>query len=110
MSDHVPNEILFSFLQKVIPYLLIISNLLGKFPVIGTYIKKIIPVANYNQILPLNKQQQIEWSLLDTYDWFSPIYDYPQTPKNVRAWMENSRLIDIEVLKAGHLVARGKKK
>ena len=76
---------------------------------IGNLLKRIIPVANYNGILPLSQKQQLEWSLLDTFDWLSPEHDHPQTQKTIKIWMEEVGLRDIEILKAGHLVARGRK-
>jgi len=109
ITKRVSNETLFMFLQKVTPILLFLSHLVGKIPLIGNTIKKIVPVASHYGILPLSDKQHLEWSLLDTFDWFSPEYDYPQTPKTVKLWMENANLYDIEVLKAGHLVARGRK-
>ena len=85
------------------------SVLIGKLPVFGNILKRIIPVANYHGIFPLNNQQHNEWSLLDTFDWLSPDHDHPQTAKTITQWMEESCLKDIEVVKAGHLVSRGKK-
>lgn len=38
-----------------------------------------IPIASYWGSLPLNDQQQREWSLLDTQDWLTPRYDQPRT-------------------------------
>lgn len=51
----------------------------------------------------------LEWSLLDTFDWFAPKYDNPQTPETVYKWFIEAGLIQVEVLKAGHLVGRGRK-
>ena len=96
-------------MQKVTPSLLLCSVLISKFPLIGGILKRIVPVANYYGILPLNGQQHREWALLDTFDWLSPEHDHPQTSKTIKQWMENANLRDIEVLKAGHLVSRGKK-
>jgi len=109
ITKRVSNETLFLFLQKVTPILLFLSRIIGKIPLIGNTIKKLVPVANYHGILPLSDKQHLEWSLLDTFDWFSPEHDHPQTSKTVKLWMENANLYDIEVLKAGHLVARGRK-
>jgi hypothetical protein len=69
----------------------------------------LVPVADYTGILPLSEQQQLEWALLDTFDWLSPEYDSPQTAATVRAWFEDAKMMQIEVLKAGHLVGRGQK-
>jgi SAM-dependent methyltransferase len=109
ITKRMPNQKLFIFLQKFTPFLLYCSVLISKLPFIGNILKRIIPVANYHGILPLSPQQHLEWALLDTFDWLSPEYDYPQTSKTIRQWMENANLRDIEVLKAGHLVSRGKK-
>ena len=89
------------------PKLLPLSVRLGNFPIVGGALKKLVPVANYVGVLELSEKQQLEWSLLDTFDWLSPEYDNPQTPTTVRRWMQDARFENIEVLKAGHLVGRG---
>jgi ubiquinone/menaquinone biosynthesis C-methylase UbiE/uncharacterized protein YbaR (Trm112 family) len=109
-TKRIPKKTLFQFIKNIIPFLLPLSRLLGLVPFIGHKIKKIIPVANYYGVLPLNDLQQKEWSLLDTFDWLSPEHDHPQTSKKAKLWMQNADFEEIEVLKAGHLVARGKKK
>ena len=109
ITKRMPNQKLFIFLQKSTPFLLDCSVLIGKLPLIGNILKRIIPVVNYHGILPLSPQQHLEWALLDTFDWLSPEHDHPQTSKTIKQWMENANLRDIEVLKAGHLVSRGKK-
>lgn len=38
-----------------------------------------------------------EWAYLDTFDWFSPAYDYPQTVKIFRLWHEKAGLVDVDV-------------
>ncbi len=98
---------LFSVLQDLVPKLLPVSVLLGKIPVLGGRLKRLVPVANHVGVLPLDERQQVEWSLLDTFDWFSPEYDNPQTPATVERWLEEAGMERIEVLKAGHLVGRG---
>ena len=65
---------------------------------------------NFGMQWNLYSKTQLEWSLLDTFDWFSPQHDYPQTSKIAKLWMENAQLYDIEVFRSGHLVARGRKK
>lgn len=109
VTKRIPKPALFSLLSKLVPILLPISRLLSAIPVVGNLLKRVIPVANYYGDLPLDDKQQVEWSLLDTFDWLAPEYDNPQNLTTVRLWMEQADMKDIEVLKAGHLVARGKK-
>jgi len=109
ITKRVSNEKLFNFLKIIIPFLLSLSVLINKIPVIGKNLKRIIPVANYHGILPLDEKQHLEWSLLDTFDWLSPEHDHPQNSKTIKQWMKDANLQEIEVLKAGHLVSRGKK-
>ncbi len=107
LTKRLPKTRLFSFLEYMVPKLLPISVLLGKIPLIGKIIKRAIPVANYVGTLELSQKQQLEWSLLDTFDWLSPEYDNPQTPTTVRSWLKDAGCKNIEILKAGHLVGRG---
>lgn len=91
------------------PVLLPVSRLLGRIPVVGKLLRCTIPVANYDGLLPLTEKQLSEWALLDTFDWLSPAYDNPQTNGTARTYMVEAQMEEIEVLKAGHLVARGRK-
>lgn len=100
---------LFEMVQSAVPVLLPASRCIGRIPVLGHLLKRLIPVANFDGELPLSMQQLYEWAVLDTFDWLSPAYDYPQTARTARRWMEQAGLKQIEVLKAGHLVARGRK-
>jgi len=109
ITKRMPKPVLFSMLRTVVPILLPVSRMLGSILVLGGALKRLIPVVNYYGILPLDHRQQKEWSLLDTFDWLSPAYDHPQTATTAREWMEWAGMHGVEVLKAGHLVARGDK-
>ena len=91
----------FCTLKKMIKPLLVSSNILAKIPLIGKYLQRLIPVANYKNILPLDYKQQLEWSLLDTFDWFSPEYDNPPSRRSVKKWMQDCKLINIKLKKLG---------
>jgi 2-polyprenyl-3-methyl-5-hydroxy-6-metoxy-1,4-benzoquinol methylase len=108
ITKHVQKKRLFTALETLVPVLLPFSRLLGSMPIVGSTLKRLVPVANYYDVLPLSSAQHQEWSLLDTFDWFSPEFDNPQTPQTVKRWMEIAGLTRIEVLKAGHLVGRGR--
>jgi hypothetical protein len=102
------NGRLFNLCEARVPTLLAISNAVDGVPLIGRALRRMVPVANHHGALPLSPTQLREWALLDTFYWLSPAYDNPQTAKTVRLWLERTGLSEIEVLKAGHLVGRGK--
>lgn len=109
-TTRIDKRRLFSLCHSWVPTLLAISNAVGRIPMIGKVARRVVPVANYKGVLPLSETQLREWALLDTFDWLSPAYDNPQTAATVRRWLEQSGLLNIEVLQAGHLVARGIRK
>jgi 2-polyprenyl-3-methyl-5-hydroxy-6-metoxy-1,4-benzoquinol methylase len=109
VTKRLPKPALFSVLQKAVPLMLPISRALNSVPVLGFALKRIVPVVDYDGMLPLTEKQRREWALLDTFDMFAPEYDHPQTAATARRWMESAGMKDIEVLNAGHLVARGRK-
>jgi hypothetical protein len=100
-------ERVFKLLQQWTPALLKASQTLGRIPVAGRYLQRIIPVADYTNSLPLSPQQLREWALLDTFDMLTPTYDNPQTPRQIRKWCVNAGIGSVEVLHATALVARG---
>lgn len=102
--DHLK---LFHLLQRITPTLLSISQSLRQVPLIGRGLQRIVPVADYTSVYPLNDQQLIEWALLDTFDMLSPTFDNPQSSSTVRHWFEKAGMLNIEVGHWGHLVGRG---
>jgi SAM-dependent methyltransferase len=110
VTKRLPKEILFKSLQITVPIMLKISQILGRVPLIGVILKRLIPVANYTDTFPLSKIQLHEWALLDTFDMLAPIHDNPQTKKNIEKWFtQEGDFIDIKVFHESHLVARGRK-
>ncbi len=110
ITKKINKKKLFNFIVKIAPYLLFISNCLIKIPYFGKALSRLIPIQNYNGIYKLNKKDQLQWAILDTFDWFSPAYDNPQTPKTLMKWFNEHNLVNIEIFHEGHLVVRGNKK
>jgi ubiquinone/menaquinone biosynthesis C-methylase UbiE len=98
---------LFSVVQRAVPWLLPVSRLLGRVPGVGRNLRKVVPVVNYEGVLPLSDQQVREWAVLDTYDMLAPAYDQPQTVETVRAWFAAEPMRDIWVERMGFVVGRG---
>ena len=109
LTKRMAQDKLFALLQCSTPFMLKISQALGAIPILGLVLSRLIPVANYTGIFPLTNRQLQEWALLDTFDWFAPAYDNPQTIKTVKQWFKNANFCNIYVAHHGHLVARGNK-
>ena len=95
LTTRMPQAQLFALLQRWVPTLLALSDACACVPVLGPYLRKLVPVANYRGILPLTPTQRDEWALLDTFDWFAPAYDQPQTWATVEHWLQEAGCTDI---------------
>ncbi|MDP9200806.1 MAG: methyltransferase domain-containing protein [Gemmatimonadota bacterium] len=95
--------------NTLIPVLLPVSKLIGRIPLFGRKLRRVVPVSNYEGIFPLSSTQLREWAILDTYDMLAPTYDQPQTATTLRSWFQTSGFKEIEVFRAGHLIGRGLK-
>lgn len=109
VTKRIPQRRLFRALEASVPALLAVSQALGRVPLAGRYLKRLVPIVDYTGIYPLSDAQLREWALLDTFDMLAPRYDKPQTPRAMKKWFEDAGLVDVEVFHAGHLVARGRK-
>jgi SAM-dependent methyltransferase len=107
ITKRLPQQRLFAILERWVPRLWSVSCALGRVPVAGPRLRHLVPVVNYQGILPLTERQHLEWSLLDTFDWYAPTYDHPQTARTLTKWSRQAGIQQIEVAKLDHLVARG---
>lgn len=110
LTKNLPAELLFNIVKRTVPFLLPISHFFCKVPKIGYYLKYLVPVANYAEIFPLDKKQLLEWSILDTFDMFSPKYDFPQSEKAVKRWFKEAELSNVKIFTPGFIVGQGVKK
>jgi SAM-dependent methyltransferase len=63
----------------------------------------LFPIKDYRGALPgLSTEQQIEWSVLDTFDALSPQYDQPQYLWTMRKWATEAGLVDVEATYGGN--------
>jgi SAM-dependent methyltransferase len=49
-------------------------------------------------LLPVSMHPRAEWRVLDTFDWYSPRYQWKHTYEEVFPWFEAQGLVDIRVL------------
>lgn len=48
-----------------------------------------------NKLLPASDHPNLEWRILDTFDWYSPKYQWKHTSDEVRRWFEDAGLVKI---------------
>lgn len=109
VTKRMSQERLFKLVLGMVKFLLPVSLVIGRIPVVGRKLRYAIPVANHEPDWPLNKTQVKEWAILNTYDMLAPAHDYPQSAQTLRSWFQQAGLRDLEVFRAGHLIGRGVK-
>jgi SAM-dependent methyltransferase len=109
ITKKIDHRKMFRVVNDMVPKLLPISNALIRIPVIGKSLSRLIPVANYSTTFNLTKEQQLQWSILDTWDWFSPSYDNPQSINTLKNWCQQNNLQNVQIFHHGHLVVKGEK-
>jgi len=89
-------EKLYRFVVAYVDFMWPMATAIRKIPKIGPSINWALGVADYSR-LGLKGELLKEWAYLDTYDMFSPRYDYPQSLSTVKKWFEEAGLKKIEV-------------
>lgn len=107
LTKRLPQSFLFEAIQRIVPVLLPICDVLSKIPFVGRLMLRVIPIAYYGGVYPLSEEQLKEWAILDTFDMLSPQFDHPQTEASLHEWFKEAGFGQIEIFKAGHLVGRG---
>ena len=82
-----------SFLNQNTKILLKIKRLIKKIFFNSNFISdSIIPIWDYKNILELNEEQLIQWSIMDTLDGIYAKYDYPQSTKKVLSFLKKNNI------------------
>lgn len=108
-STRIPATFLFGAVKRIVPLLMPLSSVVSRVPVAGKRLRYLIPVANYEGLLPLRKEQLLEWAVLDTFDMLSPAYDKPKTVKTVQQWFEDEGLQAVRTDSSFVVMASGRK-
>ena len=93
-TKKINKKSLYLIISKITPYLMPFARILRIIG--GSLLARLVPVVDYSH-LGLNKKLNREWSILDTFDMYSPEYDNPKSLKEVESWFEKNDFIDISV-------------
>lgn len=108
-SSRLSPQRLFALVRKAVPALLPASIVLGRVPLVGKWLRHLLPISNYDGVLPLTPKQVEEWAVLDTFDMLAPRYDSPQSASTLRSWFAEDGFSEVEVLQLDQLVGRGRR-
>jgi SAM-dependent methyltransferase len=108
-TRRLPPERLYRLVRRLAPLLMRVSTPLGRIPRLGRHLQRAVPVADYSTWLPVPREQLVEWAILDTFDWFSPTYDQPQSRETLERWVQDAGLEETEIFQRGFYVVRGRR-
>lgn len=108
LTRRLPPECLFALVMRMVDALWPLSLALGRVPRVGRRLRHVLPIANYEGLLPLTPEQLKGWAVLDTFDMLAPAHDHPQTVATLRKWFDEARLDEVEVFRRGLVVGRGR--
>lgn len=97
ITKHMTHKKLYRIVEAVVPFLVPLKERISIIPFLWRYLAGFIPVPNYKGKYPLSPEQLLEWSILDTFDMLSPMYDQPQRIEDVRDWFSEARLTNVWV-------------
>jgi 2-polyprenyl-3-methyl-5-hydroxy-6-metoxy-1,4-benzoquinol methylase len=72
------------------------------------HLRRVPVVGHSTALFPVSGHPNPTWRVLDTFDWYSPHYQWKHTNEEVRLWFEEQGMIDIRVLDAP-IAVRGQK-
>lgn len=97
LTKRMPKELLYKTIQKVVPAYMRVM------PPLHPYNQLVFPLKDYRGVVPgSTPEQDVELSILDTFDSLSPAHDRPQFRWTMKRWCREAGLVDIEATYAGN--------
>lgn len=109
VTKRVPPERLLPVVSRMVDALWPLSLALGRVPGVGRKLRHLLPVVNYEGVLPLSPEELKAWAVLDTFDMLAPAHDHPQSVETLATWFRAAGIVDAEVFRRGLVVGRGRR-
>ena len=82
ITKRIPKKVLLFLVEKSVPLSLFIFDVFNKLKL--GFLVRFLPITDVRGFPKnLNKEQRIQWAIMDTFDAFSPEFDNPQRIKKV---------------------------
>jgi SAM-dependent methyltransferase len=102
LTRRMPPNLLRRIIEWYIPRWLPIDNRLNSVPRLGRFLVAVVPCWNPRGLFDLTWDEEVAWTVLDTFDALAPRYDNPQSLEAVTAWCERAGLVDASVRYGGN--------
>lgn len=96
VTPRLPAGVTYGLSRGLVALLYPVTSLFSRLPVLRT-LNTAIPIASVHNPA-LTREQSYTWTLLDTFDWYSPAYEKRQNHRRVMQVLAETGLTDI----AGH--------
>lgn len=96
LTKRLPPALLYRLVRGYVRGMWPVVTLIHRLPH-GKKINHKLLIAEYLSYECLKPEMQVEWAILDTFDWLSPRFEYPQTIETVRAWCATLPLKNVDV-------------
>jgi SAM-dependent methyltransferase len=92
LTSKMSPNVLHGILRIAVPVVNGVDSALRVLPVVGK------PMSGFlRHVLPVNRNPNRQWRVLDTFDWYSPRYQSKHTYEQVFRWFESCGLEDLHV-------------
>lgn len=97
LTKRLPKAFLYDTIKALVPLYMRVL------PPLHPYNQLVFPLKDYRGVLKgLSSEQEIEMSILDTFDSLSPAHDRPQFRGTMIRWCKEAGLVDIDARHAGN--------
>jgi SAM-dependent methyltransferase len=93
------SEDLFGLLRVAIPVLFDVKKTVNRVPGVGRRLAALVPIGPLSHAPRLNytEEELKQVKVLSAFDMLSPTFDQPQRMEDVRAWLDEAGLANVEV-------------
>jgi SAM-dependent methyltransferase len=82
-TTHLPKRLLYALSHIAVPF-----HYLCRLPLVGRLLRHLVPMSDH---------PNWRWRILDTFDWYSPVYQSKHTFPEVVRWLKEAGFSEIEL-------------
>jgi 2-polyprenyl-3-methyl-5-hydroxy-6-metoxy-1,4-benzoquinol methylase len=104
LTRRIPPRLLYRLVNAYVRAMWPIARVINLVPYIGIRVNWKLLIADRRGMFLLPDGLLREWAVLDTFDMLGAVYDAPQFPETIGAWLRDAGMIDVEITTQNALV------